>query len=160
MGKKKKNPETDFFVPIYCSVTCNYILASKQGVRVKLEESPRPITNQGAGVYFAEYEGLLVANAHCPVCQTRYVAWVDESQRFRYPRDRRNDELGYVDLSYRSSFNDEPGDGDLPFRVVTCEGKPVVIRLPKNVWDEGKKQVILIQSTRVVLLLPWPEPVL
>lgn len=123
--------------------------------RVKLEQSPRPISYHEAGRYFEEYEGMMVADAHCPVCQTKYVAWVR-----RLPHLQPNPELGYADLSYRRSFNDEPGDDDLPFRVETFEGDPVVIRLPGNTWDDEHKQVILIQTIRVVILRPEPEPVL
>lgn len=118
--------------------------------RVKLEQSPRPITHHEVGTYFEEYEGMLVANAHCPVCGTKYLAWVEILRRGLQP----NPELGYADLSYRSTFNDEPGDKDLVCRVETWEGEPVVIRLPKNEWDDQNKQVILVQSTRVVLLQP------
>jgi hypothetical protein len=59
---------------------------------------------------------MLVANATCPNCQARYLAWV---ARIPYRREWLSYE-GYEDLSYRSTFNDEPGLGDLP--------KPDVLR--------------------------------
>ena len=46
-----------------------------------LIEDPRPITKEEAGRYFNEYEGMLVANADCPFCWAKYLAWVDESGR-------------------------------------------------------------------------------
>jgi hypothetical protein len=90
----------------------------------KLVEVPRPITAEEAGVYFAEYEGLLVANAECPRCGAKYLAWVDERGYVRpelwcgmlvAPRVP-DDDIGFVDLSFRSTFNDEPGDADRPTR--------------------------------------------
>lgn len=89
---------------------------------VVLEEPPRPITRSEAGAYFAEYEGMLVANAHCPACLALYLAWVDESTRRRKPASiywaPRAHERGYVDLSYRNAFNDEPATEDLPVFLV------------------------------------------
>ncbi len=85
------------------------------GGAVVLDEERRPITPGEAGVYFAEYEGMLVANARCPDCEAKYLAWVDERTRkqsaywARGPAD-----CGFMDLSFRSTFNDEPGADDLP----------------------------------------------
>ena len=80
---------------------------------VELDEDPRPITADDAGPYFDEYEGMTVANAYCPICNAQYLAWVDQSERKVYPGLR----PGYgqiTDLSYRSTFNDEPGKDDRP----------------------------------------------
>lgn len=83
-----------------------------------LEEEPREIRREEAGAYFQEYAGMLVANAHCPACLALYLAWVDERprrnrQHARYFRAPLSEYTPYVDLSYRSSFNDEPGITDL-----------------------------------------------
>src|SRR5262249_49975882 len=85
--------------------------------RVELDEAPRPITQKECRIYFDEYEGMLVANAHCFDCDARYLAWVDEGPRIWYPPsagERRGAEPGsFVDLSFRSTFDDEPGPDDL-----------------------------------------------
>lgn len=85
------------------------------GYTIRMEERPRPITKEEAGPYFTEYEGMLVANAHCPICKTKYLAWF--SRRDCRPEDGwakgLRAEEAHVDLSYRSSFNDEPGPDDL-----------------------------------------------
>ncbi len=81
---------------------------------VTLEETPRPITHKEAGTYFEEFEGMLVADAICPHCRTKYLAWVDESPRIRGGGRRTPEYGGIIDLSFRSTFNDEPGDNDLP----------------------------------------------
>lgn len=81
--------------------------------------------------------GLLLVDAECPVCQARYSAWVvDNDCRGTMRRRHINQEdkdRGFYDLSYRSTFNDEPGPGDLPdvgkvevLRVVKIAGKVVV----------------------------------
>jgi len=99
------------------------------GAYPTLIETPRPITPEEAGQYFAEYEGLLVANADCPCCGAWYLAWVDERERVKkYPgfsdRFPYEDGVPFVDLSFRSTFNDEPGQLDLPWnqRKRRCEG--------------------------------------
>jgi hypothetical protein len=57
------------------------------------------------------------------VCGAKYLAWVDERGRKPY-RGRYGVHIfyqwasepgGFFDLSYRSSFNDEPGDADVGF---------------------------------------------
>jgi len=76
-----------------------------------------PITTDEAGVYFAEFEGMLVANASCAQCGVLYLAWVDQRPRVRpcpfaaeWPHQRG---LAFQDLSYRRTFNDEPSDDDV-----------------------------------------------
>lgn len=107
---------------------CDYCLSE-----VVCVEAARPITKEEAGPYFAEYEGMLVANAECPLCLAKYLAWVDETHRKnRQWSDYYRRPVGLdaramptpVDLSFRSSFNDEPGDDDLPeYDVVQCRVK-------------------------------------
>lgn len=77
---------------------------------IVLVEKPRSITEDDAGYCFPEYGGMLVANAECPVCLAQYLAWVDAvpGRAAKLPDET------HLDLSYRSSFNDEPGERDLP----------------------------------------------
>lgn len=83
---------------------------------VVCEEAPRPITRKEAGPYFEEYEGMLVADAECKDCCAKYLAWLKSAPR-GYQESVRVDDSGRLlpfDLSYRSTFNDEPGEADLP----------------------------------------------
>lgn len=85
---------------------------------VRLEEPPRIIGEADAGRYANEYRrnGLMVANATCPVCDAQYLAWVTSAEGYgARDMDRALARgIGYFDLSYRSTFNDEPGEQDLP----------------------------------------------
>lgn len=94
-----------------CRKDCHFC-----GGVVVLEERPRPITKEDAGVYFDDYEGMVVANAHCEDCEALYLAWVDETKRLKYASFARQMYEGdtHVDLSYRHAFDDEPDDEDLP----------------------------------------------
>ena len=103
--------------------------------KVKLDEQPREITEAEYSVY-DQYAGLIVARAHCPICQTKYLAWVDESetQYFGYPvggsdvhPSKPQDE--YFDLSYQSTFDDEPDEGDIVNLVKVAKVEPT---LPSN----------------------------
>ena len=83
---------------------------------VCLDEEARRITREEAGPYFGQFFGMKVANATCPTCDARYLAWC------RYlPHREEWSEEGYVDLSYRSTFNDEAGPDDLPKPKVLVE---------------------------------------
>lgn len=88
---------------------------------VKLDEEPRPITKEESGVYYDEYATMPVANATCTICEAKYLAWT------HYP-DGQIGEGPFVDLSFRSTFNDEPGVPDTPRwqikRIVTFEKTP------------------------------------
>ena len=85
--------------------------------RIILDESPRLITRRDAGRYAEEYSGMKVANATCPRCQAQYLAWVSDCPHGGWidPDD------AYFDLSYRSTFNDEPGMRDLPKPIILDE---------------------------------------
>lgn len=82
---------------------------------VVVEEAPRPITPDEAGPYYAEYGGLPFANAHCPVCGAKYLAWFS---RWNGSTLEPCNEL--QDLSYRRAFDDEPYVEDLPTHQVRC----------------------------------------
>ena len=95
-----------------CSVECYYC-----GATPSLDEVPRPIKEEEAKVYFDEYKGMQVANATCKSCHAKYLAWIkypsrdgDESWETRENFKK----LGFCDLSFRSTFNDEAGGADLP----------------------------------------------
>lgn len=87
------------------------------GGTVVLTETPRPITNEDAGRYFQECEGMLVAFAECSFCHSKYLAWCDDTTgKTRHTLfDRQcSEEVPFFDLSFRSTFDDEFGDADLP----------------------------------------------
>jgi hypothetical protein len=120
------------------STTCDFCNG-----KVLIEEASRPIRQEEAGVYYPEYAGMLVANAHCEDCEATYLAWVNEhtrvSERYRgWYRDLCDGET-HVDLSFRSSFNDEPGRDDLPryrIRVVRERGPeiPLCVTCGTRMW--------------------------
>lgn len=86
------------------------------GGDVALEEEPRPITRDDAGPYFDEYhrKRLIVANASCPDCRAKYLAWVSSSIGGHLsPSDVDWMPGRFVDLSYRHAFNDEPDREDI-----------------------------------------------
>lgn len=97
---------------------------------IVLIEKPRPITKEDAGKYFESYEGMIIANAECSSCGTKYLAWIDERtitgshkdyyNRYIRPRHIIDGEL-FFDLSFRSSFRDEAGDDDLPTRYYSIK---------------------------------------
>ena len=87
------------------------------------EEAERPIARKEAGPYFEEYEGMLVANAHCRDCEAKYLAWVRGPKSWTYGHMAWSNYTpnGHVDLSYRSTFNDEPGEADKPvYEIRRC----------------------------------------
>lgn len=86
---------------------------------VYLEEAPRLITEGEADCHLDEYRGMKVANATCPRCQARYLAWVCNPPHFGGWINTGGG--GYFDLSYRSTFNDESGLDDLPKPDVLVE---------------------------------------
>jgi hypothetical protein len=77
------------------------------GGKPRLEEAPRPATVDDVGRWpNGEYLDLSVANATCHLCEAKYLAWMST------PSEK--EEPWIFDLSFRSTFNDEPGDEDLP----------------------------------------------
>jgi len=108
-----------------CSQTCVYC-----GDEPKLVESPHELTKQEAHVYFEEFEGMIVAKSICPSCEAEYLAWLDESKRKKY-RCKKYYSL-IEDLSFYSSFNDEPGNNDLPKWEVKVKTITTRIRICKR----------------------------
>lgn len=83
---------------------------------VVMTGEPRPFDS----VCYEEYRGMIARDAECPVCLAQYLAWVTpptshgrQTQPSACPT--------HYDLSFRSSFNDEPGDRDLPRYKVTTK---------------------------------------
>lgn len=76
--------------------------------RVALCEAARAPTAEDMGAYLAEFANVRVAWAECEDCVAKYTAWVDG------PGLRRPPDGTHADLSFRSTFNDEPGEADLP----------------------------------------------
>jgi hypothetical protein len=86
---------------------------------VLLVSAPHSITRKEAGIYFEEYKDMLVADAECVDCEAKYLAWIQrhfwfKSPYFRNPITRKPDDPPFTDLSFRSTFNDEPGPEDEP----------------------------------------------
>ena len=82
---------------------------------VTLEEPPRPIFKKEAGRYWEEYKGMLVAKATCPDCEARFLAWCSVPAIWhRHGYQGGPPPLPYHDMSYRSTFNDEPAPEDIP----------------------------------------------
>ena len=102
------------------SSTCCYFC----GGTVTLTERPRPMTQEDCGAYYYEtrngygYAGAIVAHAICFDCEAKYIAHVDFSACPGYGNSLyfhgRSDGQPFFDLSFRQSFNDEPGPDDLP----------------------------------------------
>ena len=64
---------------------------------------------------------MLAADAECVKCQTRYTAWMGPTTKDKGDNYGAREvdlllmtEFGFFDLSYRSTFNDEPGESDVP----------------------------------------------
>lgn len=107
--------------------------------RLALEEGFRPITRAEAGKYFDEYDGMRVAKAYCPTCGAQYLAW--EHYPWEPVPEKSPHVPPYVDLSFRSTFNDEPGEEDLPYprileRLNTVKDARVSIPSDSMMFDE------------------------
>ena len=72
-------------------------------------ETPRQITKKEAGHYFNEFSGRLFAKVDCPLCGAHYLGW--------YYKGNSWDFLLY-DISFYSTFDDEPEDADLPAATI------------------------------------------
>ena len=87
---------------------------------VALVRPQRTISADDTRGYIEEFAGLIVAEAECCDCLAEYLAWVDE--RGRQALDGRpfirspEDGVPFFDLSFRSTFDDEPGERDKPKR--------------------------------------------
>jgi hypothetical protein len=112
------------------------------GAEVRVTGVVHDILPAEAGVYFDEYEGMVVADAECTDCKAEYLAWLDESRRSRFPRclshwpgRKERERIAPLDLSFRSTFDDEPGESDMPRYVIVTEKR----RAPVTTPDEAGK---------------------
>jgi len=103
---------------------------------MRLLEAARPITKEECGVYFSTYEGMLVANAECRDCEAEYLAWMT----WPSPTPDDDNETRIRDLSFRSTFNDEPAWRDLPkYRIIVRRyRKPMLASLPSGATDADR----------------------
>jgi hypothetical protein len=116
---------------------------------VKCIESPRHVTVDDTSTsYFADCDGLIVARAECEDCVGKYLAWLSTPKSWgRYrPEDANvqlDEELVPIirDLSFRSTFNDEPGEDDLPLYEIVVKRERIPIG-PDCYWHKayGKKE--------------------
>ena len=92
---------------------------------IKLDEEPRPTTKEETGAYYDEYATMPVANATCTLCEAKYLACIQYTD---WAPAAPSGDVPFVDLSFRSTFNDEPGPDDTPRwkigTVVTFEKTP------------------------------------
>ena len=80
--------------------------------------------------YHAEYSRLIVSDAECPLCGAQYTAWLNRPSG--WPGGATSvDANNYVDLSFRSTFDDEANPPDLPIYWVEQEHN----NLRRGVWD-------------------------
>lgn len=112
-----------------CRTDCSFCSG-----RVVLVGATRPILRSDTGIYFDEYEGMVVADAECIDCAGKYLAWVDDRARVKNRRwsSERNEDTPppFFDLSFRASFNDEPASEDLPLYEIE------ILRCRKRIdWD-------------------------
>ncbi len=92
------------------------------------------ITGPSYKYNYCDSWSVLLADAECEICGTQYSAWTGPTSD-HMDRDINRDlvERGFYDLSYRSTFNDEPGDDDIPakqisvFRLVIVDGRAHVL---------------------------------
>jgi hypothetical protein len=81
---------------------------------VRLAEIPRLIRKEEADAYYDEYSCMSVANADCVICGAKYLAWCSAG----YGCHMGDTVHPFYDLSYRSTFDDEPGREDIPSQGV------------------------------------------
>lgn len=89
-----------------CQTNCHECPGGSE--HIVIEEAPRPITEEEAGIYHEEYTSskILFAKAHCKLCEAQYLAWFGFH---RHRLDAPIDPDRHDDLSYRAAFNDEHG---------------------------------------------------
>lgn len=112
---------------------------------VVLTEEPRLITREDCGIYYDTHDGygnagMIVAFAECKDCEAKYLARIDGSACAGYGLHdyyRRRTDAPFFDLSFRQSFNDEPGSDDLP----VYEIEVVRVRKPNPICSKCGKRV-------------------
>jgi hypothetical protein len=106
-------------------------------------EKPRRIRPAEAGPTFEQVQCLIVADAMCLACRAKYLGWIDARavvDGAPQPYARMGDSI--MDLSFRSTFSDEPGPDDMPLYSVTWVPKlepwPVCERCGKPRADDAE----------------------
>lgn len=59
-------------------------------------------------------ESIVFAHAECVACKAQYSAWLHSHTDQGRTRHRTDPTGTFYDLSFRSTFNDEPGRDDVP----------------------------------------------
>ena len=92
---------------------------------VQMTETSREATRADVGRYYDTsadgfgFAGMVCANAECLDCEAEYLAWVSLKRCAGYVDRPRYEDSPFFDLSFRSTFNDEPGEADMPiWRIV------------------------------------------
>jgi hypothetical protein len=104
---------------------CNFC----RGV-VKLDEPPREVTKDDVGEYYETrdgygHAGMIAAKASCVDCGAKYLAHISMAKCVGYSWPQLRGEGEFFDLSFRESFNDEPGEKDLPdFEITDSPATP------------------------------------
>lgn len=89
--------------------------------------------------YYDEFQTMLVGDAECTDCGCKLLAWVrppivgihnDDKFSFCDYNQSIDGTAHFFDLSYRSTFNDEPGPDDLPT-------PDVLVHFPNVIADIG-----------------------
>jgi hypothetical protein len=64
---------------------------------------------------------IVICDAECVTCGTLYSAWLHQPSRGIETEHRQSECGAFYDLSYRSTFNDEPCAEDFPRGNITVE---------------------------------------
>jgi len=111
-----------------CKTSCDQC----GGIEITVDEDPRPLRKSEAVRYFDEiirfFPQTRFSAAHCSWCYAKYLSWHDGG----------GDEI--TDLSYRSTFNDEPGQDDLPDKSGVVTSVLVVkgeLHDRVKIWNRG-----------------------
>lgn len=89
--------------------------------QINLTEPTRAFRKEDSPAYWSEYADMIVAHAKCVSCHAQYIAWMGNIPGQPDTRIELKPPVEILDLSYRSTFNDEAGPEDMP--VVTLTDK-------------------------------------
>lgn len=113
-----------------CDTSCWYCDEGVNQGSVVLIGPIAPITEKQAGCYYEEFKALLVGDAECKDCRAKYLAWMSDIQG-----NELFDEIG--DLSFRSTFNDEPGAADAPKWQLKTVVTRTIEKVPWPTCEDG-----------------------
>ena len=95
---------------------------------------PGRATKDNVGAY-EEYIGMIVADATCTACGAEYLAWIAGCPGGHTQGPNPEDE--HFDLSFRSTFNDEPGESDYP-------KWPIRYSRDERRWEPGRGESVWV----------------